>query len=109
MTFSIHKCDPMPTRPCTYCLCFNEGSVFADLDLDAGKLHLVRISFDGYGCFHVNDPAWVINTCDSKRIVDWIESDDVNHDAMCQLLTDYILDRNTSEIDEALAHNGMPT
>lgn len=41
----------MPSRPCDYCLGLQEDSVFIDLNLDDdGRLFMVRISFDGYGC-----------------------------------------------------------
>lgn len=40
------------TRPCRVAFCLNLGSVFADFDVEAGtgRLFLLRISFDGYGC-----------------------------------------------------------
>ena len=40
------------TRPCRFSLCVeNEtGVVFADFDVADGRVYLVRISFDGFGC-----------------------------------------------------------
>lgn len=40
-----------PFRECRFCLSLQEGSVFADFDIDEeGRVFLLRISFDGYGC-----------------------------------------------------------
>ena len=99
----------MPTRPCLYCLCFNGSCVFADFDVADGKLFIVRISFDGYGCYRVNNKDWAIGASDSKRMSDWIESNNVDHAEMREVLTDYFRRRQTSDFDDALAHNGLPT
>ena len=107
MTFSIHKCEPTP-RPCLYCLCFNGSCVFADFDLDDDRLFIVRISFDGYGCYKIDDRSWSINAEDSSRMIDWIESGDVDHDEMRAVLTEYIRRRKTTIFDDALVYNEMP-
>jgi hypothetical protein len=40
------------TRPCTFTLALDEGSVFADFDVDPdGYISLLRVSFDGYGAW----------------------------------------------------------
>ena len=109
MTFSIHKCQPMlPTRPCLYCLSFNNSCVFADFDLADDRLYIVRISFDGHGCYRLDDPTWSISPEDSSRMIDWIESDNVDHDAMRGVLTEYLCRRKTSKFDDALVYNGLP-
>jgi hypothetical protein len=107
MTFSIHNCEPMPTRPCRYCLCFNGSCVFADFELHNDCLYIVRISFDGHGCYKIDDPTWQINADNSKRVIDWIEADNVDHDEMRAILIAYFQDRKTQEIDEALAYNNI--
>jgi hypothetical protein len=46
----------MPNRPCMYGFSLQDDSVYADFDADSdGRLYLVRISFDGYGCCY---PVW---------------------------------------------------
>ncbi len=51
MSIAIESHPVMPTRPCSFCLCLQGGSVFADFDTDdAGIVSLHRISFDGFGC-----------------------------------------------------------
>ena len=40
------------TRPCTFTLALDEGSVFADFDVDPdGFISLLRVSFDEYGAW----------------------------------------------------------
>ena len=51
MPISIDVYPKMDSRPCRFCLCLQEGSVFADFDVDEeGHAFLLRIFFDGYGC-----------------------------------------------------------
>jgi hypothetical protein len=51
MPISIEVYPPMDSRPCRFCLSLQEGSVFADFDIDdEERVFLQRISFDGYGC-----------------------------------------------------------
>ena len=42
---------PLWSRGCRFCLSLQDDSVFADFDVDLdGRVFVVRISFDGYGC-----------------------------------------------------------
>lgn len=50
MPISIAVYAMVESRPCDFCLCLQEGSVFADFDIDDDRVVLQRISFDGYGC-----------------------------------------------------------
>jgi hypothetical protein len=69
-----------PFRACRLCLTFDDGCVFADFDVDTtdGRLYLVRISFDGYGCCNAppgidrlsRDDSEMLLTMASKRAVD---------------------------------------
>lgn len=54
MGLAIESYPVMPSRPCSFCLCLQGGSVFADFDTDhEGVVSILRISFDGFGCCHV--------------------------------------------------------
>ncbi len=54
MSIAVEIYAAMSARPCSFCLCLQGGSVFADFDTDdAGMVSLRRISFDGYGCCEV--------------------------------------------------------
>lgn len=68
------------TRPCDFCLCLAGGSVFADFATDAqGRVHLIRISFDGYGCCETEGRSTTMSAEDSKAVTDSIAADDVNN------------------------------
>ena len=54
MSIAVQTYPVMPNRPCSFSLCLQGGSVFADFDTDdADIISLRRISFDGYGCCEV--------------------------------------------------------
>lgn len=63
----------MPTRPCSFCLCLQGGSVFADFDTDgAGIVSLRRISFDGHGCCDAGESITRMSPADSRLLLDAI-------------------------------------
>lgn len=56
--FSEDDCEiyrwKMPrSRPSDFCFSLFDGSIFVDFDKKGGLLYLLRISFDGYGCYSV--------------------------------------------------------
>ncbi len=53
MSFEIHPYTwTTGTRPCSFTLALDGGSVFADFDVDPdGLISLLRVSFDGYGAW----------------------------------------------------------
>ena len=53
MSFEIHAYKwKTGTRPCSFTLALDGGSVFADFDVGSdGLISLLRISFDGYGAW----------------------------------------------------------
>jgi hypothetical protein len=60
------------TRPCRVALCLEDGSVFADFDVDASSqcVFLIRISFDGYGCCHSPEGIGRMTLEESKVLLD---------------------------------------
>ena len=73
MSISVEIYPVMPTRPCSFCLCLQGGSVFADFDTDDGEIvTLRRISFDGYGCCRVEGASTKMSSDDSRLLLEAI-------------------------------------
>lgn len=70
---TIETSPVSPTRPCSFCLCLQGGSVFADFDTDdADIISLRRISFDGFGCCQTGDSITRMSSSDSRLLLDAI-------------------------------------
>lgn len=86
------------TRQCRFCLCLQGGSVFADFNTDPeGRVYLVRISFDGYGCCVPQHRLPPLPLDESATFVNCVEADDVNRDEMREILYRYF-DQNQDVI-----------
>ena len=88
----------MPTRPCVFCLALQDGSVFADFDVDStGSAFLVRISFDGYGCCHIEEGSGIgtISPDDTAEILAAIEGRTLQSPGIVRILENYF-DHNRS-------------
>jgi len=73
MSITAQLYPVIPTRPCSFCLCLQGGSVFADFDTDAdGVVSLRRISFDGYGCYEAGDSITRMSPDNSRLLVEAI-------------------------------------
>lgn len=80
----------VPTRPCSFSLCLQGGSVFADFDIDPdGRVFLIRISFDGYGCCDTGGNISRMAMDDSRTLSQLVETDDVDCDEVRQILRRY--------------------
>ena len=73
------------TRPCRFGLRLQRGAVFADFDADdsrangRGRVRLLRISFDGYGCCEVEGRAGPMSAADTALLLQF--ADDGGGDA----------------------------
>ena len=86
------------TRPCSFCLCLQGGSVFADFNVDSdGRVYIVRISFDGYGCCPTDDKVTRLPPEESHTLVNLVDTDDVNRDEVSKILCRYF-DQNKNVI-----------
>ncbi len=86
------------TRPCSFSLCLQGGSVFADLNIDSdGRVYLVRISFDGYGCCATDGKFGRLPLDESHTLVKLVDTDDVNRDEIREILYRYF-DQNKNVI-----------
>ncbi len=68
--------EPMPSRPCRVCLSLEEGSVFADFDVNpkSGCLYLARISFDGHGCCEAPADVTRMSVEESRLLIEMAEA-----------------------------------
>jgi hypothetical protein len=99
----IRKYEPISTRPCKYCLAFQDDSVFSDFNINqAGCLYLVRISFDGYGCCTPEIGIGFIEVISSKSLISAIESNSLKSLQASKILSNYFLENRSFLWEEAL-------
>ena len=78
------------SRPCRFCLCLQGGSVFADFNIDSnGRVYLVRVLFDGYGCCAPAGKVEPMSLDESRTLVKLVNADDVNRDEIREILYRY--------------------
>lgn len=100
----------MPFRPCQLCLVLQDDSVFADFDIDdAGRLFLVRISFDGYGCC---EPAWVgpamaMSVDDSRGLLGMAQRGELGDPRAAAILRGYFVACGDAVWRDALRVHGL--
>ena len=82
----------MPSsRPGRYCLGLQNDSVFADFDLDnERRVFLIRISFDGFGCYGTAEEAKAMSPDISSRFINLVESNDVASGELARILSQYL-------------------
>ncbi|MEQ4617117.1 MAG: hypothetical protein ABN482_03620 [Corticimicrobacter sp.] len=106
----IQREVPMPSRPCQYCLCLQDGAVFADFNTSAeGGLYLVRISFDGYGCCYP-DPAHDVSRMSlrqSRHLIDGIVRDALDTPVVIAILSGYFDENRAVLWSDALERHGL--
>ena len=104
MPISIRIAEPMlPTRPCKFCLSFQDDSVFADFDIDQDqRVVLVRISFDRFGCCRTEEHIKRMNLNDSRILLEWMDKEDVNREEIEAALSRYFQENNDVIWNDAL-------
>lgn len=81
---------PTDTRQCDFCLCLQGGSVFADFNIASdGRVYLMRISYDGYGCCNTDGNATKLPLEESQTLLKLIDADGVNRDEVREILYHY--------------------
>ena len=101
----IRTAEPMPTRPCKYCLALQGDSVFVDFDINENDcLYLVRISFDGYGCCDPDKQKGIgeISLDESNRLISIIESGGFDNPKASEILSSYFKKNEASLWGDAL-------
>lgn len=97
----------LPSRPCRFCLSLQDGSVFADFDVDSdGRVFAVRVSFDGYGCCHAPESVGRMNAADSKAMLSMVQRDAVDASA-ASILRTYFQQNRDAFWRDALAYHGL--
>ena len=106
----IRACEPAPTRPCRICLSLQDDAVFADFSIGkGGGLHLVRISFDGYGCCEPGVPLPELDPWSSALLLAAGKRDDCSSPELSRALSSYFLNNKTLLWQDALlAYDLMP-
>ncbi|WP_437185130.1 hypothetical protein SH668x_002222 [Planctomicrobium sp. SH668] len=76
------------TRPCAFSLNLQGGSVFVDFDVEPnGLVHLVRISFDGYGCCNTAGNVTRLSAVESQILIQF----DDTYQASCEQVSEILL------------------
>ena len=108
MSMKVETFPTMPTRPCSFCLCFQGGSVFADFDADdANIISLRRISFDGYGCCKVGESVTKMSSGDSRLLLDAVAHGEVESVQVEDTLRRYFQENKDMIWSDALAKHDL--
>lgn len=91
----------MPERPFDYCLCMQNGSVFADFGLNKqGQLYLLRISFDSYDVSRIDE-----NT--SSQLIKIFTENKYDTDYASEKLSAYFYENRHLIWEDALIENNI--
>ena len=108
MSIAAETYPVMPSRPCSFCLSLQGGSVFADFDTDdAGIISLRRISFDGYGCYGVGESCTKMSSGDSRLLLDAIARSDVEGVEVEEVLRRYFRENQDVIRSDGLAEHDL--
>lgn len=108
MSISVETFPKMPTRPCSFCLCLQGGSVFADFDTDDTEIvSLRRISFDGFGCCEVRESITKMSSDDSHLLLDAIARGELGSAQVEEALRRYFRENKAVIWSEALAQHDL--
>ena len=107
MSIAVQTYPVMSARPCSFCLSLQGGSVFADFDMDdTGTVSLRRISFDGYGCCHV-ESAPRMTSGDSRLLLDAIARGELEGVQVEDVLRRYFRESKDVIWGDALAEHDL--
>lgn len=106
MSMGVETYPVMPTRPCSFCLSLQGGSVFADFDTDdSDMVSLRRISFDGFGCCEVESTKRM-NSADSRLLLDAVACGALENARVEEVLRSYFrAGKDTIWIDALAEHD----
>lgn len=108
MSIAVETFPTMPTRSCSFCLCLQGGSVFADFDTDdADIISLRRISFDGYGCCEVGESITRMSSGDSRLLLDAIARGELGSVQVEETLRRYFRENQDVIWSDALAKHDL--
>lgn len=85
--FDFYRTTMPATRSAHYYLSCLNSSVFIDFDrLADDRITLIRISFDGFGCCHLDQPTTPLSSKDSQEFIQEIEKEELNQEAITRLV-----------------------
>lgn len=98
----------MPGRLCSFSLCLQDGSVFADFDTDNdGIISLCRISFDGFGCCEAAGSATSMSSVDSCVLLDALAHGELESVQVEEILRRYFRDNKDLIWSDALEEHEL--
>jgi hypothetical protein len=107
-SFAVLTPPMLPTRPCSFCLSLQGGSVFADFDTDdVNIVSLRRISYDGYGCCEPKEPLAKMNSDDAHLLLDSIARGNVGDTQVEETLRRYFRMNKELIWSDALAEHDL--
>lgn len=98
------------TRPCTFTLALDGGSVFADFDVDTdGFISLLRVSFDGYGAWRPAEgqSTTIMDVRDAAVLQQARDEGTLNSDQVRALLRRYFYANSATIWSDALTQYGL--
>jgi hypothetical protein len=108
MSIAIQISPTVWSRPCSFCLCLQGGSVFADFDTDgAEKISLRRISFDGFGCCEAGESVSKMSSDDSRLLLDAIARGELENVQVEEILRRYFRENTDAIWSDALAEHDL--
>ena len=108
MSIAVQIFPVMPTRPCSFCLCLQGGSVFADFETnDADIISLLRISFDGFGCCKAGETITKMSSRDSRVLLDAIARGELGSVQVEETLRRYFRENKDVIWSDALAEHDL--
>jgi hypothetical protein len=108
MSIAVQTYPVMQTRPCSFGLCLQGGSVFADFDTDeADIISLRRISFDGYGCCDAGESITKMSSGDSRLLLDAIARGELESIQVEEVLRRYFRQNKDVIWSDALAEHDL--
>jgi hypothetical protein len=108
MSIAVELFPAMLSRSCSFCLCLQGSSVFADFDTDAaGIISLRRISFDGFGCCEAPESITRMSSDDSRLLLDAISREDLQSIQVEDVLRRYFRENKDVIWSDALAEHDL--
>lgn len=106
--FDFFKTSMPDTRIADYYLGCLDGCVFLDFDLNEdNRINLRRISFDGYGCCNLGNTILPMTKEESQRFIDIYKDDQLNQEALTDLVTNTIKINKEYIWQDALKEYGL--
>lgn len=96
------------SRKADYHICCNEGAVYIDFDEQPnGRIKLIRISFDGHGCYEVNEELNEMRMQDSYLFRKMMIHKEIDQEEMNRILCAYFFENKGLMQYDAMTEYGL--